>query len=1056
MALVLIDNLHDQPCNVIFCVGYTSCFICHPGSFQELTGTSSCLDCFRDTYNINTGSTSQSDCRNCPCLSSTNGKTGQSSLNSCICSKQYYKTNGICKLCPKGALCANDYSCAFSNEDLKCKNGTQIVGNWTFANMSYVLTSCPPGYSIQSTEKTGSEDLQECFPCISSQYILDEDDECQTCPVGLKCSGNAQIQPVVDNSSWIQQGPIFILTSCPKGFSVLSKDSSGTFVSADQQCTPCPKGEECVSPPCVTCSPCRQGFYKPSVSTDSCTPCPANTYNTQYGAQDLSACQPCQSYASTDGRIAQTSQSACMCNNQYYEFASLSTITCIPCPQGATCSDGFCALRNSSTLFCPSGDIIVGSWRMDNVTGLYYLAACPPGYVLYSNQCQECPASFYCAEGLSTPCGSESFSLPGSVNITSCFPSVFVFVVINLPISRPFLSSNQILAFQNSLANLAGVNIAYVIIEVIQAGVNAATTDVTSKIATFDAAAAAVLSKRLLLQSSYTMGKNLISINSDFTDSVLASVEVTACVEGYELQAQPPPSTCTICLPDFYCSGGANGREPCPNDGFSYAGANSSSFCTQYAVSVLAILPVSKANFTALYQAGFINAVASAAGVSFMTVSLISLAETSNRRAASQSLQVVTQIVANAATDASSLSKKLDVLTLNNRLKAAGVPQCSLVSALVLSSTPFAPYASISSSVISGATIGCFAALFASCVVGYYFLTFLRQKWANQAFIAVLKCSNMGDPASKEYFPPSDEKDLKNGGLCLRTHFVAENVLGKGSSGYVLKAKRKNTEIPVAIKIIVPKNGTFDEAEKLQLQREGSLLRIVTARKCKFAVHLIDLPDSNVSKRADVCWFVMEALDGLTLHEIMRQSTSVVGNTHPGNAGEASWKSLSVKERETVCFQVARDVLAALKVVHSEGWLHRDVAPENIFRCSSQHWKGKSCEYKLIDFGSALPLYEAQEDGFAYTITATPYMAPELVRGECCVTVSSDLWSIGVTMFELAVFRLPFQFHTYQDSEIETVLKVQECFREGQLKAFDSRLAQVIAIALETQSNRSE
>ena len=1029
--------------------------MCHPGSFQEFTGTSSCLDCFRDTYNVNAGSTSQSDCLNCPCLSSTNGKTGQSSLSSCICSKQYYKTNGICKLCPKGALCANDYSCAFSNEELKCKNGTQIVGNWTFANISYVLTSCPPGYSIQSTEKTGSEDLQECFPCISSQYILNEDDECQTCPVGLKCSGNAQIQPVVDNSSWIEKGAIFILTSCPKGFSVSSKDSSGTFLAADQQCTPCPKGEECVSPPCVTCSPCRLGFYKPSVSTDSCTPCPANTYNTQYGAQDLSACQPCQSYASTDGRIAQTSQSACICNNQYYEFASLSTRTCIPCPQGAICSDGSCALRNSSTLFCFSGDILVGSWRMDTVTGLYYLTSCPSGYVLNSNQCQECPACFYCAEGLSTPCGSGSFSLPGSVNITSCFPSVFVFVVINLPISRPFLSSDQILAFQNCLANLAGVDMAYVIIEVIQAGVNAATTDVTSKIATFDAAAAAVLSKGLL-QSSYTIGKSLISINPDFIDSVLASVEATACVEGYELQAQPPPSKCIICLPNYYCSGGANGREPCPNDGFSYAGANSSSVCTQYAVSVLAILPVSKANFTALYQAAFINAIASAAGVSFMMVSIISLAETSNRRAALQSLQVVTQIVANAGTDASSLGKKIDALTLNNGLKAAGVPQCSLVSALVVSSTPSAPYASESSSVISGATIGCFAALFASCVVSYYMSIFLRRRWANQAFLAVLKCSKIGEPASDKYFPPSDEENLKKGGLCLRTHFVAENVLGKGSSGYVLKAKRKCTEIPVAIKIIVPKNGTFDEAEKLQLQREESLLGIVTARKCKFAVHLTDLPDSNLPKRADVCWFVMEALDGLTLHEIMRQSASVVGKIHQSDADEASLKSLSVKERETVCFQVARDVLAALKVVHSEGWLHGDVAPENIVRCSSQHWKGKSCEYKLIDFGSALPLYEAEEDGFVCTITVTPYTAPELLRGECCVTVSADLWSVGVIMFELAVCRLPVQFRTCQDSGIETVFEVQERFSEGQFKVFDSKLAKVIAMALETQSNRSE
>ena len=103
---------------------------------------------------------------------------------------------------------------------------------------------------------------------------------------------------------------------------------SGAFDATVQQCVPCLKGEECVSAPCVTCLPCLPGFYKDAVSVDACAPCPADTYNPKHGAQDLSACQACQTHASTLGHTAQTSQAACVCDAQYYAVVTKAASTC--------------------------------------------------------------------------------------------------------------------------------------------------------------------------------------------------------------------------------------------------------------------------------------------------------------------------------------------------------------------------------------------------------------------------------------------------------------------------------------------------------------------------------------------------------------------------------------------------------------------------------------------------------------------------------------------------------------------------------------------------------
>ena len=333
-----------------------------------------------------------------------------------------------------------------------------------------------------------------------------------------------------------------------------SAGPSGAFDATVQECSPCGKGQECVSAPCAECSACQPGFYKPSASADACSPCPADSYNARRGAQDLSACQPCPAHASTQGSTAQTSQFACICDVQYVLVPNSLFHYCLSCPKWAFCSDGSCFLNNLSSSLCSNGDRVVGYWTYNSSSELvpYQLYGCAPGYFLISDQCQICPTSFYCLGGAlkPVPCSSDQFSLSGARNMSSCFSSVFVVVVINVLLSKQFFFADNTSSFQNSLAQLARTDSAYISIDGIDTGADHATTDITFKIATLDAEAASALSSNL--SQTWNSSAGFVGLNG----ASLISVLLTACVPGYELQSQSP-STCQLACPlGKYCLNG--------------------------------------------------------------------------------------------------------------------------------------------------------------------------------------------------------------------------------------------------------------------------------------------------------------------------------------------------------------------------------------------------------------------------------------------------------------------------------------------------------------------
>ncbi len=183
---------------------------------------------------------------------------------------------------------------------------------------------------------------------------------------------------------------------------------------------------------------------------------------------------------------------------------------------------------------------------------------------------------------------------------------------------------------------------------------------------------------------------------------------------------------------------------------------------------------------------------------------------------------------------------------------------------------------------IIGCSIGGFFFVSLLSVAGYFVARKFRQQANHRAFLAAFRNAKAGQTASSHFIP-----------LKLHKHYVAEKVLGKGAFGCVVQARTLKGGQPVALKLIVPEQGSFCEREVRQLDREASVLELFTASKCDHAVHLAGV--NSVSISGDVAWFVMELLDGDNMEELVQDPAH----------GPIS---------DLECIKAARNILSALKV----------------------------------------------------------------------------------------------------------------------------------------------
>ncbi len=200
--------------------------------------------------------------------------------------------------------------------------------------------------------------------------------------------------------------------------------------------------------------------------------------------------------------------------------------------------------------------------------------------------------------------------------------------------------------------------------------------------------------------------------------------------------------------------------------------------------------------------------------------------------------------------------------------------------------------------------------------------------------------------------------------------------LGQGGMGMVFEAEDVSLHRRVAMKVIRP-DLAGDIKNRARFLRE--------AQSAAMLDHDFICPIYQVGEENSVLFITMPLLKGEALDVILRR------NAQP----DRSW---AVK----IAIQIAK----GLDVAHRSGLIHRDIKPANIW---IEKRVDESERVKILDFGLAWSEENSGELTKSGTILGTPaYMAPEQARG-INVDHRSDLFSLGVILYEMATGQRPFQ-----------------------------------------------
>jgi serine/threonine-protein kinase len=216
-------------------------------------------------------------------------------------------------------------------------------------------------------------------------------------------------------------------------------------------------------------------------------------------------------------------------------------------------------------------------------------------------------------------------------------------------------------------------------------------------------------------------------------------------------------------------------------------------------------------------------------------------------------------------------------------------------------------------------------------------------------------------------------------------------VLGRGGMGVVYLAERDDLGRRVAIKVL--RDATLSPARRERFEREEQTLAALTHPAIARLYNADVLPDGTP-------YFVMEAVEGSPITDYC--------DTH----------DLPLRER----LRLFCTVCEAVQHAHQRAVIHRDLKPSNVFVTTDDAGNPTP---KLLDFGIAKPL-DTLDAPVAQTQTGlrlmTPaYAAPEQLRGEAVGTYT-DVYALGVVLYELVTGRYPFALNGLSAADTERVL----------------------------------
>ena len=213
---------------------------------------------------------------------------------------------------------------------------------------------------------------------------------------------------------------------------------------------------------------------------------------------------------------------------------------------------------------------------------------------------------------------------------------------------------------------------------------------------------------------------------------------------------------------------------------------------------------------------------------------------------------------------------------------------------------------------------------------------------------------------------------MLNNGTILGDRYEVMDLIGSGGMADVYKAKDHKLNRHVAIKVLrqeYANDRNFVSKFRAEAQAAAGLMH----------PNIVNVYD--VGEERGLYYFVMELVEGITLKHYIEKKIR-----------------LTVKEAVSIAIQVSMGIEAA----HNNGIIHRDIKPQNIMI-------SKEGKVKVADFGIAKAV--SSDTITQHAMGSVHYTSPEQARGGYS-DAKSDIYSIGITLFEMVTGHVPFDGDT--------------------------------------------